>query len=227
MLQEHQREQSVDFRLIGHQRNNDAAKADRLDRHVQAPAVALVVDQVDDRQNGLQPVGQQMIGWNTEGNRRRLDLCLRAGQAPLHRVGGHEESASDLLRTQSAQCPKRERHLRIRRQRGVTAGEDQLEPFVFDCCFGHLVLGCLGHRQQSGLPSKRLLPADPVDRAVPGGGDEPRARIRRYAVLRPAFSGDGESLLGGLLGERKVAEEADQVSQDPAPLLAEYLVEQD
>jgi hypothetical protein len=31
--------------------------------------------------------------------------------------------------------------------------------------------------------------------------------------------------LGGLLGELEVAEEADQRREDPAPLLAEYLVE--
>ena len=44
-------------------------------------------------------------------------------------------------------------------------------------------------------------------------------------VRRPALNGDREGLLGGVLGEVEVAEEADQPSQDPAPLLADDLLE--
>ena len=45
------------------------------------------------------------------------------------------------------------------------------------------------------------------------------------AVLRPAVGGDREGLLGGLLGEVEVAEEADQRSEDLAPLLPEDAIE--
>ena len=45
------------------------------------------------------------------------------------------------------------------------------------------------------------------------------------SVARPALGGDRERLLGGLLGEVEVAEEADQRGEDPAPLLAEGLLE--
>ena len=45
------------------------------------------------------------------------------------------------------------------------------------------------------------------------------------AVARPALGGDRERLLRGFLGEVEVAEEADQRSEDAAPLLAEDLVE--
>jgi hypothetical protein len=54
---------------------------------------------------------------------------------------------------------------------------------------------------------------------------EPAARARRDAVARPALRRDRERLLGGLLGEIEVAEEADQGSEDAAPLIAEDLVE--
>ena len=45
------------------------------------------------------------------------------------------------------------------------------------------------------------------------------------AVLWPPVGGDGERLLGGLLGEVEVAEEADQCGENAAPFLAEDLVE--
>jgi hypothetical protein len=41
----------------------------------------------------------------------------------------------------------------------------------------------------------------------------------------PALGGDGEGLLRGFLGEVEVAEEADERSEDAAPLLAEDLLE--
>ena len=48
---------------------------------------------------------------------------------------------------------------------------------------------------------------------------------RGHAVARPALGGDRERLLRGLLGEVEVAEEADEGSQDAAPLVAEGLLE--
>ena len=44
-------------------------------------------------------------------------------------------------------------------------------------------------------------------------------------VARPALGGDRERLLGGLLGEVEVAEEADQRREDASPLVAEDLLE--
>jgi hypothetical protein len=41
--------------------------------------------------------------------------------------------------------------------------------------------------------------------------------------VRPALRGDREGLLRGFLGEIEVAEEADEGSEDAAPLLAERL----
>ncbi len=45
------------------------------------------------------------------------------------------------------------------------------------------------------------------------------------SVARPALRGDREGLLRGFLGEVEVAEEADQGSEDTAPLVAEGLLE--
>jgi hypothetical protein len=41
----------------------------------------------------------------------------------------------------------------------------------------------------------------------------------------PALGGDRERILGSLLGELEVAEEADQVGDNAAPLVAKDLVE--
>jgi hypothetical protein len=49
--------------------------------------------------------------------------------------------------------------------------------------------------------------------------------VVRNAVAGPALGGDGEGLLGGLLGEVEVAEEAGQAGEDVAPFVAEGLLE--
>jgi hypothetical protein len=64
-----------------------------------------------------------------------------------------------------------------------------------------------------------------VDCAVASGRHEPGARTCRRSFSRPALGRDRERFLGGLLGEVEVAEEADQVRQDAAPLVAEDLLE--
>ena len=56
--------------------------------------------------------------------------------------------------------------------------------------------------------------------------DQPGARVRWLAVARPAFGRDRERFLSGLLGKVEVAEEADQGSEDAAPMLAEGLLDQ-
>ena len=59
--------------------------------------------------------------------------------------------------------------------------------------------------------------------AVAGRDRQPRARIGRGAVARPALGSDGERLLSGLLGELEIAEEADQGGADLTPVVAEGL----
>jgi hypothetical protein len=71
----------------------------------------------------------------------------------------------------------------------------------------------------------RSFAADAVDRPVASGRDEPGARVVRRSLARPALRRDRECLLGGLLGEVEIAEEADQGGDDAAPFVAEDLVE--
>jgi hypothetical protein len=108
----------------------------------------------------------------------------------------------------------------------VAAGEDELEPLVGEGrLLVHGVLHRLGHLEQAGLRGQRAVAADPVDGAVARRRDQPCGRVGRRAVARPALGGDRERLLRGFLGEVEVAEEADERSEDAAPLLAEGLLE--
>jgi hypothetical protein len=153
------------------------------------------------------------------------DLAFRADQALRHRRLGNEEGPRDLLSGQPAERSKRERDLGIESERRMAAGEDELQPLVGNGRLIHIVLRSFRHLELADLGRQRAIAADAVDRPVACGGHEPGARIRRGAVPRPALGGGGERVLGGLLGELEVAEEADQCREDASPLVAKDLVE--
>ena len=104
--------------------------------------------------------------------------------------------------------------------------EDELETLVRERGFLDLVHGRLRWLQEMHLRGERPVAPDPVDRAVAGGRRQPGAGVLRLPVAGPSRCRNGERLLRGLLGEVEVAEEADQVGEDPAPLVTEDPVEQ-
>jgi hypothetical protein len=109
----------------------------------------------------------------------------------------------------------------------MAAGEDELQALVGDrLVVERVVEHGVRHLQQPGLRGEHPLAADAVDRAVARGRHEPAARVRRDPVARPSLGGDGEGLLGGLLGAIEVAEEADQRGEHASPLRAEDLLDQ-
>ena len=137
-----------------------------------------------------------------------------------------DERPRDLLGAEAAQGAQRQRHLRLGRERRVAAGEDQLQALVGENRLFELVLHGLRRLQQLRLGGEGPVAADPVDRAVAAGGDQPGGRVRWRAFAGPALRRGRERLLSGLLGEVEVAEEADQGSEDAAPLLAEGPLDQ-
>ena len=213
------------LRLVGHQLGERPPEPQRLGRQLAAAAVALVEDQVDDGEHRGEAIGQQMVGRHPERDPGRLDLALRAHEPLRHRRLRHEERARDLAGGQAAERPQRQRDLRVGGQRGMAAREHELEPLVRECRRVHRVLHRLGHLEQAGLRGQRAIAADAVDRAVARGRHQPGAGVGGDAVARPALRGDREGLLRGFLGEVEVAEEADQRSEDTAPLVAEGLFE--
>ena len=125
---------------VGHQLDERAAEPQRLGRQVAAAAVALVEDQVDDREHGGEPLGQQVVGRHPERDAGGLDLALGPHQSLRHRRLGHQEGAGDLVGGQAAERPQRERDLGVDGERRVAAGEDQLEPLVAERRRVHRVL---------------------------------------------------------------------------------------
>src|SRR4029453_11946795 len=76
-----------------------------------------------------------------------------------------------------------------------------------------------------GLRPKPSPATQPVDRAVPGGGRDPRSRVRGHTALRPDLEGRDEGVLHRLLGEIEVAEDTDQRRDRPSLFLAEEAVD--
>jgi hypothetical protein len=66
-VQQHQREQPVHLGLVGHQLGERAAEPDRLGGEVAAAAVALVEDQVDDREHAASRSGSRWSGGTRNG----------------------------------------------------------------------------------------------------------------------------------------------------------------
>ena len=212
--------------LVGHQDGQEAPEADRLVRELVASPVALVEDQVDHRQHSRQALGQQVVGRNAERDPGRPDLGLRPRQPALHRLARHEEGVGDLRGVEASESRQGQRHLRLERERGMAAGEDELQALVGDGGVVHLVLHRLGHCEQARLGQQRALAPQAVDGAVARRRGQPRSGVARGTLARPALGGDREGLLSGLLGEVEVAEGADQGCDHAAPLVAEGLLDQ-
>ena len=215
----------MDLGLVGHQLGERAAEPQRLLGQLVAAGVALVEDQVDDGEHRGEAVGQQVIGRHAERDAGGLDLLLRAHEALRHRRLGDEERARDLGRGQPAERAQRERDLRVGRERGVAAREDELEPLVREGRVVHRVLHRLGDLEQPRLLGVGAFAAEAVDGAVARRRHQPGAGARGHALARPALRRDRERLLRGLLGEVEVAEEADEGREDAPPLVAEGLFE--
>ena len=225
VVRQHQREQPVHLRLVRHQLGQRAVDADRLRGEVAAAPVALVEDQIDHRQHRGEPVGQEVGRGYAERDPGGLDLVLRADQPLRHRLLRDEEGAGDLLGGQAAERPEGQRDLAVERQRRVAAGEEQLEPLVGNRRLIHFVLHRLRNVEQARLLGEGAVAPDPVDGPVARGRHQPGPRVVGRPLARPALRRDRERLLSGLLGQLEAAEEADQVGEDPAPLVSEDLLE--
>jgi hypothetical protein len=127
----------------------------------------------------------------------------------------------DLAGGQPPECSKGEGDLGVHREGRVTAGEDQLESLVRERRRIHLVLHRLRRVQQLRLRGQGAIAADAIDRSVARRLHEPRSWVGGNTISWPSLRSDRERLLRGFLGEVEVAEEADQRSEDPPPLIAE------
>ena len=99
---------------------------------------------------------------------------------------GCQEGLRDLLRRQAADLSQRQRDLRIGRQRGVAAGEDQPQAVIGDARIvivaapGCFVRGDIVGLRIEGVEAR--LPPQLIDAAEPARRDQPGARIVRHAL---------------------------------------------
>ena len=232
--QQHQRQQAEDLLFVGQERGQHTPEPDRLGAQIVADQtlaarcrVAFVEDQVDDGQHRAQTLWQLALFRHAVGDAGVADLGLGADDPLRHRRLGHQEGARDLRRREAAEQPQRQRHLRARRERRVTAGEDQAQPIVVHGVvlptggLDRLVAGMEQGRLRVPVGARRLA-AEAIDGAVAGGGDDPPRRAGRQPRLRPARGRRRERVLDGVLGHADVAEDAGQHGHRAAVLLAEH-----
>ena len=111
----------LDLRLVGHELGQHASEANGFPAEVvpdesvaRARGVALVEDEVDDREHRREPVGEVGLARNAVRDPGVADLALGADQALRHRRLGNEERARDLRGAEPAEEAQRERDLRAR-----------------------------------------------------------------------------------------------------------------
>ncbi len=193
-----------------------------------AGGIALVEDEVEHVQDGVEPGLQLLRRRPRERHARRLDAGLGAADALRHRRFGHEERAGDLGRGQAADRAQGEGDGRRAGERRMTAHHQQVQRVV-------LVRGSDGVRRRRRL-GRHLehhdcfaaaagdLGADLVGQASGGDVDQPPARIGRQAVARPLPRRRQQRLLHRVLGGREIAEAADDRAEHLRRQLAQQAV---
>jgi hypothetical protein len=179
-----QRQQADGFAAAGQQRDDEAREADRLAAQVDAQqplaaarGVAFVEDEVDRPQHAEQPLAELGFLGHAVRHARRADLALGAHEPLRERRGRDQEGPRDLLRGEAAQRVERERDLRVGRERRMAAREQQPQPVVGERARGREqrldLLRAIGSRQRRQRAGEGRVAAQPVDRAILRGRDEP------------------------------------------------------
>ena len=236
VVEQHEGEEALGLGMRRQQLDQHAPEPDGLlgelvpnQTLTEARGIALVEDEIHHHQHRVEPLGQGLGGRHLVGDARVADLGLGAHEPLRHGRRRHQEGARDFLGRKPTERAQREGHLRLRRERGMAAREDQAEPVLGH---GRLLVTSQQRSRQLDVPRDLFLlllepgtPAQPVDRLVPSGGDQPAHRIRRGTGRRPLPQPRRECLLERLLGHVDVAEQAYQRGQDPTVLRAKDLLD--
>ena len=170
VVQEHQREQAERLGLVGHQHGEQLREADRLVAERGAHGlraarrrVALVEDEVEDGEHRAEPVGEQVVGRDAEGD-AAVSAFRFARTSRCAIVGSGTRNACAICAVVSPATSRSVSATRDSAASAVAAGEDEREAVVGDRA--HVVL--LGRQrlepcEQLRLAGERLLAAEPVD----------------------------------------------------------------
>jgi hypothetical protein len=218
MVQQQQRQQTTDLWIVRGQLAQQPPEPDRLGGQVDPEqpvaaggVIALVEDQVHDRADGPDPVGELVVGWEPERDSCHGDLAFGPDQPLLQGPLGNQKGPGDLGRGQPANRPQGQGDLGIDPQRRMAAHQDQRQLVVVAAARWLSVVqaGLAVDRLQPGQQLRPLgpspIPAQPVDRASAGGGDQPGVRMVRDAVARPGSEGLLGGVLDGVLGQLDIA----------------------
>ena len=229
LVEQHQRQQPFRFGL-GQQLDEQPHQADRFARKIVArqrgarrSRVPFVEHQIDHVENRVQAARQVGARRHLIRNARVTDLRLGADDPLRDGRRNSKKRPRDFLGGEAAHLAERERDLRIGRKGRMAAGEDEAQPIVLDAVVFEvfeLRSAARPRLELLGEPRERRLEpgtaADGVDRLEPAGRNEPRPRVVRHAVLRPAFHRGRERVVKRLLGEVEIAEQANQGGEDAA-----------
>jgi hypothetical protein len=225
----HHRNEAVHLRLLRRELGEDAAQAQRVLAQAGAQPVvargrgiAFVEHEIDDPEHRAEAAPQLLALRHRERHARRGERALGAHDALRDRRLRHQEGARDLLGRQARDQAQGERDARLGREQRMARDEHQAQQVVADV----VVEGGVD-RLDDVLPLveraadlrvlalEQLHAAQPVDRAVPGGGHEPGARTVRDARLGPPLERRDQGVLRQLLGEADVAHDAREAGDEP------------
>ena len=226
-LELEQRVEGQHLALRREQRRQQAGQPDRLVAQLgpgpvgtRRRDVPLVEHQVDDLEHRPEPLRHLRRRWQLERDALGGQGPL-GSRDPLSRSRFRDQQSPRHLRgRQAAEQAQGQGDPRLRREDRVAGGEDQPEQVVADVVVQdvvhvtHLLPGTVepsvGHRPTDlgELARIRAPSPDQVDGLVARGGDEPAGGVRRNPAGRPLLQGGDEGVLGDLLAEADVAEDA-------------------
>ncbi len=173
MGQQNQRQQPCGLGHIRTQLHHQASKEYGLvaqinaDRGVTtAGGIALVKDQIDHRQNRIDPPLQRFAIRNFKRYPRFADFAARAGQPLAHRCRPIQIGAGDFLGCQPAKGAQGQGNAGLFIQRGVTTGENQPQAVVGNVVgiSGGIRLGFFQNRNLRKFLGQAFGASEPVQR---------------------------------------------------------------
>ncbi len=229
-MQQHQRQQAQGLG-IRQKLHHEPAQAQRFGAQVWPvngrelvggaglAAVALVIDQIDHLQDGLQ-ARRKFTGFrNAVGNASLANLVFATHQTLRQRRRGDQKTPGDGGGTQSAHFAQRQGDLDIRRQRRVTAGKNQAQTIVINAAvviIKRVFRGEILEIFQLHLPA---VSPDLVDSLEAACGHQPGTGISWHTFEGPLLQGRIESFLQHVFGKIHITQQADQGGEHPSGFL--------
>ena len=195
VVQQHQRQQAArPRRSSGMQARSRRPRriaslhsSPRISRSPRRGGVALVEDQVDDREHGREAVGQLIVGRHAVGDAGRRRSCAWRATSRCAIVGSATRNARAISPSSGPPSERRVSATRaFERERRVAACEDQPQAVVADRrLLGSVLVGARGveparsSAERARALGERAVAPQPVDRPAARGGSDPGGGVRR------------------------------------------------